>query len=102
MKLTNFVHVQNQSAKLCVSSEDLKIDNTEGWLIDFQSINNATLKVKVKKKAICCNITTGVTTTQGIGALTASSSMVRGLLVAYSEIKIYQQVCGEFDDRGHA
>ena len=30
IKLTNFVHVQNQSSKLCVSSKDLNIDNIEG------------------------------------------------------------------------
>ena len=36
---------------LCFSSKDVKIDNLEGWLIEFQSINNVTLKVKVKKKA---------------------------------------------------
>ena len=37
--------------KLCFSSKDVKIDNLEGWLIEFQSINKVTLKVKVKKKA---------------------------------------------------
>ena len=102
IKLKNVVYVQNQSSKLCVSSKDLNIDNIEGWLTEFQSINNDAPKAKVKMKAICCKITTGVNTTQGIGLLTASRSMIRGLLVAYSEVKIYQQVYGEFHDRGHA
>ena len=66
IKLTNFIHVQNQSSKLCVSSKDLNIDNIEGRLTEFESINNSTLKVKVKKKAICCKITTSVNTTQGV------------------------------------
>ena len=44
--------------RLCVSSKDLNIDNIEAWLIECQSINNTALKVKVKKKAVCCNATT--------------------------------------------
>ena len=37
--------------KLSFSSKNLNIDNIEGCLIKFQLINNATLNVKVKKKA---------------------------------------------------
>ncbi len=45
-----FLATSKSKFKLCFSSKDLTIDNIEGWLIEFQTINSVTLKVKVKKK----------------------------------------------------
>ena len=61
------------------------------------------LKLKVKKKAykrLFVAVITDVNITQGIGALKAYHSMIRGLLITYSEIKIYQQICRNFQQGG--
>ena len=36
--------------KLCVTTEDLTVEGLEGWLLEFQTINQVTLRVKAKKK----------------------------------------------------
>ena len=36
--------------KLCVTTEDPTVEGLEGWLLEFQTINQVTLRVKAKKK----------------------------------------------------
>ena len=45
-----FVATSKAKFKLCFASKDVTVDNIEGWLIEFQTMSNVTLKVKVKKK----------------------------------------------------
>ena len=46
----DFEYEVHTFVKLCFASKDVTVDNIEGWLIEFQTMNNVTLKVKVKKK----------------------------------------------------
>ena len=45
-----FCATSKSTFRICVSHTDLKIDNMKGWLIDFQSIINVTVKIEAKGK----------------------------------------------------
>jgi hypothetical protein len=45
-----FVSSGQSQFKLCVATENISVENLDGWLSEFQETNDITLKVKVKKK----------------------------------------------------